>query len=100
MCHQQFALADEFTVLLPFDGLHGDGATSVHVKAVGLSSVHLGVGGAVSHQGTFADLCVDASRDEKGDVDVVVFQLQGLVKAEQGVFGGAVGTSEWKSEKS
>ena len=91
MRHQQFGAADEFAVLLPFDGADGDFATFVHIEAVGLSCIHLGVGRAIAVQGALADLRVDASRDEEGDADVVVFQFQRLVEPEQGVLGGTVG---------
>ena len=90
MCHQQFGLADELTVFLTLDGFYGDGAAFVHIKAVGLPRIHLGMSRAVTHQGTLTDLCVDAPRDEEGDVDVGVFQLQRLIEAEQGVLGGAI----------
>ena len=89
--HQQLAATDEFAVALPFDGAHGDGTAFVHIEAVGLSRVHLGVGGTVAHQCTFADLRVDASRNEEGDVDVVVFQLQRLVETEQSMLRRTVG---------
>ena len=82
MCHQQFGLADKLAVFLSFDGAYRNGAAFVYVKTVGLPSVHLGVGGAIAHQGALADLRVDASWDEEGDVDVGIFQLQRLVKAE------------------
>ena len=93
MSHQQFRLADEFAVFLLFDGPHGDGTAFVHIKAVGLSGIHLGVGCAVAHQGTLADLGVDAPGNQERDVDIGIFQLQRLIKAEQCMFGGAVGTS-------
>ena len=63
-------------MLLSLDGAYGDFAAFVDVEAVGLSSVHLGVGRAVAMQGAFADLCVDASWDKEGDAYVVVFQLE------------------------
>ena len=91
MGHQQFGLADELAVLLPLDGTHRNGATFVHVKTVGLPSVHLGVGSAIAHQGALADLRVDASRDKEGDIDVGIFQLQRLIETEQGMLGGTVG---------
>ncbi len=74
--HQKLGFPDEFSVFLPFDGAHGDGAAFVDVEAVGLAGVHLGVGRAVAHEGALADLRVDAPGDEEGDADVVVFQLQ------------------------
>ena len=37
--------------------------------------------------------------DEEGDLDVGVFQLQGLVESEEGVLGGAVGRAERESEE-
>ena len=73
--HQKFGFPDEFSVLLPFDGAYCDLAAFVDVEAVGLSRIHLGVGCAVAHEGALADLRVDASGDEEGDADVVVFQL-------------------------
>ena len=76
MRHQQLSTPDEFAVLLPFDGAHGDSATFLYTEAVGLSGVHFGVGGAVAMKGAFANLRVDAPGDKEGDVDVVVFQLQ------------------------
>ena len=75
MPHQQLGAADEFAVLLPFDGTDSDFATFLHIEAVGLSCIHLGVCRAVTVQRTLADLRVDAPRDEEGDADVVVFQL-------------------------
>ena len=91
MRHQKLGAADEFAVLLPFDGTDSDFATFVHIEAVGLSGIHFSVGCAVAVEGAFADLRVDASRDEEGDVDVVVLQFQRLVEAEQGVLGGTIG---------
>ncbi len=88
--HQQLGLANEFTVPLPFDGSYRDSSAFVHIQAVGLSSVHLGMGTAVAHQGTLADLRVDAAGDEEGDVDVGILQFQRFIEAEQGVFGGTV----------
>ena len=82
MRHQQFRPANEFAVLLPFDGTHGNLAAFLHAEAIGLPCVHLGVGSAIAMQGAFADLRVNTPGDEEGDVDVVVFQLQRLVKAE------------------
>ena len=73
--HQKLGFSNKFSVFLPFDGAHGDFAALVNVEAVGLSCVHLGVGCAITHEGTLADLRVDASRDEESDADVVVFQL-------------------------
>ena len=89
--HQQLGAPDKLAVLLSFNGTHGDFAAFVHIEAVGLSRIHLGMGRAVTHERTFADLCVDASRDKESDIDVVVFQFQRLVKAEQGMLGSAVG---------
>jgi len=89
--HQKLGFPDEFSVFLPFDGAHGDLAAFVDVEAIGLACVHLGVGRAVAHQCTLADLRVDAPRDKECDADVVVFQLKRFVEAEQGMFGGAVG---------
>ena len=80
--HQQLGLADEFTVPLPFNGSHCDGSAFVHIQAVGLSGIHLGMGSAVTHQSALADLRVDAARDEEGDVDVGILQFQRLIKAE------------------
>ena len=91
MRHQQLGAAYEFAVFLPLDGTHGDGTALVHIKAIGLSGVHLGVGRAVAMQGTLADLRVDAPWDEEGDADVVVFQFQRLVEAEQGMLRGTIG---------
>ena len=90
MRHQQFCTPYEFAVLLPFDGTHGDGSAFVHIEAIGLSRIHLGVGCAVAHQRARADLRVDATRDEEGDVDVVVFKLQRLIEAKQGVLGSTI----------
>ena len=97
--HQQFRASNEFTVLLPLDGTYGDLAAFLDTQAVGLSRVHFGVGCAVAHQRAFADLRVDAAGDEEGDVDVVVFQLQRLVEAKQGVFGGAIGRTQRETEQ-
>ena len=80
--HQQLGATDKFAVALTLDGPHSDGATSIHIEPVGLSCIHLGMGTAVAHQCALADLGVDASWDEEGDVDVVVFQLQRFVEAE------------------
>ena len=99
ICHQQFRPADEFAVLLPFDGTYGDLAAFLDTQAVGLSRVHLGVGCAVAHQRALADLRVDATWDEEGNVDVVVFKLQRLVETEQGVLGGAIGRAKRKTEQ-
>ena len=73
--HQQLGTTDEFAVFLPFDGPHGDGSTLVHIEAVGLTGIHLGMGCAIAHESTLADLCVDAPRDEEGDADVIIFQF-------------------------
>ena len=91
VCHQQLGAADEFTMLLPLDGSHGNLAAFFYAEAVGLSGIHLGMGSAVTVQCTFADLRVDTPRDEKSDVDVVVLQLQRLVKAEQSMFSCTIG---------
>ena len=74
--HQKFLAPNEFAVFLPFDGAHGDLAAFLHTETVGLPSIHLGVGCAVAVEGALADLRVDASGDEEGDTDVVVFQFQ------------------------
>ena len=37
VCHKQFRFSDEFTVLLAFDGTHGNGSTLVYIKTIGLS---------------------------------------------------------------
>ena len=74
--HQKLGFSNELSVFLPLDGAHGDGTTFVDVEAVGLARVHLGVGRAIAHESALADLRVDASGDEEGDTDVVVFQLQ------------------------
>ena len=97
--HQQLGAADEFAVLLPLDGTHGDLTAFVDVEAVGLSRIHLGMGSAVAVQGTLADLSVDASRDEEGDADVVVFQLKRLVETKQGMLGGTVGRTQREAEQ-
>ena len=97
--HQKLTFSYQFSMLLPFDGTHGDGAALVYVEAVSLSGIHLGVGGAVAVKGTLADLRVDAPWDEEGDADVVVFQLQRFVEAEQGMFCGAVGRTQRKAEQ-
>ena len=89
--HEQLALADKFAVLLPLDGPYSDGAAAVHVESIGLAGVHLGMGRAVAHQGALADLGVDASGDQEGDMEVGILQLQRLIKAEEGVLGGTVG---------
>ena len=80
-------------MFLPFDCPNCDGTAFVYIQPVGLSSVHFGMGGAVAMQGTLADLGVDASRDEEGDIDVGVFQLQRLLESEQSVLGGAIRAS-------
>ena len=48
MRHQKLGFPDELAVLLPLDGTHGDFAAFLHAEAVGLSGIHLGVGGAVA----------------------------------------------------
>ena len=58
MRHQKLALADEFAVFLSLDGTHGNGTAFVHIEAVGLSCVHLGVSRAITYQRTLADLRV------------------------------------------
>ena len=73
MRHQKLGLANQFSMFLPLDGTHGDLAAFVYIEAVGLAGVHLGMGRAVAVEGALADLRVDASRDEEGDADVVVF---------------------------
>lgn len=78
-------------MFLSLDGADGDFSAFIDIEAVGLSSIHLGVGCAVAVQRAPADLRVDAPGDEESDSDVVVFQFQGLIKPEQGVFGGAIG---------
>ena len=100
MCHQKLGFTDELTVLLPFDGTHGDGAALVDIQTIGLSRIHLGVGGAIAVQGALADLRVDAPRDKEGDTDGVVLQLERLVEAEQGVLGGTVGRAQREAEQS
>ena len=99
MRHQQLGAADEFAVLLPLDGTNSDFAAFLHIEAISLSRIHLGVGRAVAVQGTLADLRVDASWDEEGDTDVVVFQLQRLVEPEQGMLGGAIGRAQRETEQ-
>ena len=99
MCHQKLGFADELTVLLPFDGTHGDGTAFVHIKAIGLASIHLGVGCAVAMQCALADLRVDAPWDEESDADVVVFQLQRFVEPEQGMFGRTLRRTQWEPEQ-
>ena len=74
--HQQLRTSNQFAMLLPFDGTNGDFAAFFHIEAVGLSCIHFGVGGTVAHECTLADLRVDASRNEEGDADVVVFQFE------------------------
>ena len=86
-------------MLLPLDGADGDFSAFIDIEAVGLARVHLGVGGAVAVERALADLRVDASRDEEGNVDVVVFKLQRLVETEQGVLGGAIGRAKRKTEQ-
>ena len=76
ICHQQFRPSNELTVFLPFDGAHGNLAGFLHAEAIGLSCVHLGMGSAIAMKGALADLRVDASWDEEGDVDVVVLEFQ------------------------
>ena len=88
--HQQLGATNEFAVLLPLDGTHGDLTAFVHIEAIGLSRIHLGVGRTVAHQRALADLRVDASGDEEGDVDVVVFKLQRLIEAKQGMLGSTI----------
>ena len=88
--HQQLGATDEFAVLLPLDGTHGNLTAFLHAEAIGLTCIHLGVGCAVAHQRALADLRVDATRDEEGDVDVVVFKLQRLIEAKQGVLGSTI----------
>ena len=97
--HQKFGFSDELAMFLPLDGAHGDGAAFIDIEAVGLSSVHLGMGCAVTVKGTLADLRVDASRDEESDADVVVFQFQRLIKPEQGMFGRTIRRAQRKSEQ-
>ena len=87
-------------MLLPLDGADSDFTAFLHAEAVGLAGVHLGVGRAVAHQCALADLRVDTPGDEEGDVDVVVLELQGLVEAEQGMFGGAISRTQWEAEQS
>ena len=99
MRHQQFRPSDELAVLLSFDGTHSDLAGFLHAEAVGLSSVHLGVGSAIAMQGTLADLRIDAPRDEESDIDVVVFELQGLVEAKKSMLGGAIGRTQREAEQ-
>ena len=57
-------------MFLSFDGADGDFAAFVHIEAVGLARVHLGVGGAVAVECALADLRVDASGNEEGHADV------------------------------
>ena len=97
--HQQFSPPNEFAVLLPFDGTHGNLTSFLHAEAVGLPCVHLGMGSAIAMQSTLADLRVDAPRDEEGDVDVVVLQLQRFVEAEQGMLSGAIGRAQREAEQ-
>ena len=99
MRHQQLGAADEFAVFLPLDGPHGNLTAFFYAEAIGLACVHFGMGSAVTVQGALADLSVDASRDEEGDVDVVVFQFQRLIKAEQGVLGSAIGRAQREAEQ-
>ena len=99
ICHLQLGATDEFAVLLPLDGTHGNLTAFLHAEAIGLTCIHLGVGCAVAHQRALADLRVDASGDEEGNVDVVVFKLQRLVETEQGVLGGAIGRAKRKTEQ-
>ncbi len=100
MRHEQFGFADEFAVFLPFDGAHCDLSAFVHVKAVGLAGIHFGVGRTIAVEGTLANLSVDASGNEEGDSDVVVFQLQGFVETEQSVFGRTIGRAQRKAKQS
>ena len=97
--HQQLGAADKLAVLLSFDGAHSDLAALVHIKAVGLPCVHFGVGRAVAHQRTLADLRIDSSWDKEGDVDVVVFQFQRFIKTKQGMLGGAIGRAQREAEQ-
>ena len=76
MRHQQLGTPDELAVLLSFDGTHGNLTAFFYAQAVGLPCVHLCVSCAVAMKGTLANLRVDASWDEEGDVDVVVFEFQ------------------------
>ena len=76
MRHQQLGATNQLPVFLSLNGTHGDFAAFVHVEAVGLSSIHFGVGCAVAVERTLADLRVDAPRNEECDADVVVFQFQ------------------------
>ena len=48
MSHQKLGFSDEFSMLLPLDGTHCDGAAFVNIEAVGLTCVHLGVSCAVA----------------------------------------------------
>ena len=82
MCHQQLGAPDEFTMLLPFDGTHGNSAAFFYAESIGLACIHLGMGRTVAMKSTFADLRVDTPRDEEGDVDVVVFQFERLIETE------------------
>ena len=100
MRHQQFGFPDELAVLLPFDGSHRNGTAFVNVEAIGLPSVHLGVGRAIAHQGALADLGVDAARDEESNVDVRILQFQRLIEAEQGVLGSTIGRAQGESKQS
>ena len=99
MRHQQLGTPDEFAMLLPFDGAHGDSAAFLYTESVGLSGVHFGVGGAVAVKGAFANLRVDASWDEEGDIDVVIFQLKRFIEAEQGMLGGTISRAQWEAEQ-
>ena len=99
MCHQQLGTPDELAVLLSFDGAHGDSAAFLYTEAVGLSCIHFGVGSAVAVKGALADLRVDASWDEEGDIDVVIFQLKRFIEAEQGMLGGTISRAQWKAEQ-
>ncbi len=86
-------------MFLSLDGADGDFAAFVDIEAVGLARVHLGVGGAVAVECALADLRVDASWDEESDSDVVIFQFQGFVKPEQGMFGRAICRAQREAEK-
>ena len=99
MRHQQLGTPDEFAMLLPFDGSHGDSAAFLHIEAIGLARVHFGVGSAVAMKGALADLRVDAPGDKEGDIDVVVFQLQRFIETEQGMLGGTIGRAQREAEQ-
>ena len=97
--HQQLLAADELLVFFLGDGLQGDFRAFGHVHAVGLTRVHLGEFLPGGEQGALGYLRAYAAGDEEGDLDVGVFQLQGLVESEEGVLGGAVGRAERESEE-